>query len=132
MPPTDDIPLREYFEAILDERDKALKIALEAAKEAVNKAEINAEKWRDNANEWRGAMNDRELTFTRKDEFDTYRQGVNKSLDEMKSQLQIIAGRREGSKDSWGYVVGVVGLIATLIGIVSTALGIISFALAHL
>lgn len=132
MTASTDVSLREYFEAILDERDKALKIALEAAREAVNKAEENAEKWRNNANEWRGAMNDRELTFMRKDEFDTYRQTVDKSLDDMKAQQLTVAGRREGSKDSWGYVVGVIGLIATVVGIISTIIGIIALAIAYL
>lgn len=55
--------LKEHFEGILTERDKALNAALNSAKEAVSKAENNAEKWRDNANEWRAAMNDRDKNF---------------------------------------------------------------------
>lgn len=62
------IPLKEYFEKILTEKDKAINIALAAAKEAVGVAEANAEKWRNQSNEWRGAMNDREKNFvTRKE-----------------------------------------------------------------
>jgi len=57
------VPLKEYFEKILEEKDKAINIALAAAKEAVGVAETNAEKWRQNANEWRGAMSDREKNF---------------------------------------------------------------------
>lgn len=48
---------------MLSEKDKAINIALAAAKEAVGVAERNAEKWRDQANEWRGAMSDREKNF---------------------------------------------------------------------
>lgn len=55
--------LKEYFEKILTEKDKAINIALAAAKEAVQVAEANAEKWRNQANEWRGAMSDREKNF---------------------------------------------------------------------
>lgn len=60
---SETVPLKEYFEKILEEKDKAINIALAAAKEAVGVAEKNAEKWRDQANEWRGAMNDREKKF---------------------------------------------------------------------
>lgn len=62
------VSLKEHIEKILDEKDKAINIALAAAKEAVGVAENNAEKWRANANEWRGAMSDREKNFvTRKE-----------------------------------------------------------------
>lgn len=57
------VNLKEYFEKILEEKDKAINIALAAAKEAVTVAEKNAEKWRNQANEWRAAMNDREKNF---------------------------------------------------------------------
>jgi len=57
------VTLKEHFEKILAEKDKAINIALAAAKEAVLVAETNAEKWRSNANEWRAAMNDREKKF---------------------------------------------------------------------
>lgn len=57
------VPLKEYFEKILAEKDKALNAALASAKEAVTIAETNAEKWRNQANEWRGAMSDREKNF---------------------------------------------------------------------
>lgn len=55
--------LKEHVEKILVEKDRALNAALTAAKEAVQVAENNAEKWRNQANEWRGAMNDREKNF---------------------------------------------------------------------
>lgn len=57
------VTLKEHFEKILSEKDKALNAALASAKEAVSVAENNAEKWRNQANEWRGAMSDREKNF---------------------------------------------------------------------
>ena len=59
----DVVSLKEHFKEILIEKDKALNAALLSAKEAVQIAERNAERWRDQANEWRGAMTDREKTF---------------------------------------------------------------------
>lgn len=58
-----DIPLKEYFEAIQAEKDKALSAALASAEKAVLKKEEEVERWRANANEWRGAMSDRERDF---------------------------------------------------------------------
>lgn len=60
---SDNITLKEYFEKVLEERDKAIIAALAAAKEAVAVAERNSEQWRAGANEWRGAMTDRESRF---------------------------------------------------------------------
>lgn len=65
----DSVPLREYFEAILAEKDKALSAALASAEKAVLKKEEEVEKWRQNANEWRGAMSDRERDFLTRKEF---------------------------------------------------------------
>lgn len=62
--------LKEYIERVLLEKDKAINAALTAAKEAVQVAEVNAEKWRASANEWRSAMNDREKKFPQREEVD--------------------------------------------------------------
>lgn len=69
-----EVQLKEYFEALLEERDKryeqrfiaqekAVVAALASADKANMLAESNAEKWRTNANEWRSAMTDRERNF---------------------------------------------------------------------
>jgi hypothetical protein len=55
--------LKEHFEKLREADNEATKIALAAAKEAVQIAENNAEKWRQSANEWRGAMNDKDKNF---------------------------------------------------------------------
>ena len=59
--------LYAHFTALLEAQDKAVKAALASAEKAVDRAEINAEKWRQNANEWRAAMTDRERNFARKE-----------------------------------------------------------------
>lgn len=65
----DEISLKEYFERILEEKDKAINAALAAAKEAVGISQKNADTWREGANEWRGAMQDRERNFLSRKEF---------------------------------------------------------------
>lgn len=107
--------LKEHFEGILAEKDKAINIALAAAKEAVLVAESNAEKWRSNANEWRGAMSDREKTFVSRAEFDAYRGSVEKALSVEKERGDVNQGRGLGAGALWGYIVGAIGLAVTVI-----------------
>lgn len=63
------ISLKDYADRRFEDNKTAVDAALAAAEKAVNKAEINAEKWRDSANEWRGAMSDRERAFLTRKEF---------------------------------------------------------------
>lgn len=110
--------LKEHVEAVLDEKDKAINIALSAAEKAVAVAEANAEKWRANANEWRGAMTDREKTFVSRDEFYVYRDSVEKALSVEKSRADIGQGKGMGATALWGYIVGAIGLISIIVSIV--------------
>ena len=111
------VPLKEYIEAILLEKDKAINIALAAAKEAVLVAETNAEKWRANANEWRAAMTDREKTFLPRGEFETYKVSTEKALSVEKQRGDIGQGKGAGLNQGWGYVAGVLGLLMGIYGI---------------
>ena len=83
------VPIKEHFEAILAEKDrsykqrfkaqeKAVHAALTAAKEAVSKAEIAAEKRFDSVNEFRRTLADQTSTFIPRPE---YTQRLN-SIDE--------------------------------------------------
>lgn len=98
----DEITLKEYFEKIIEERDKAVISALAAervaasdrsvsaekavvaalasAEKAVSVSEKNAEQWRAGANEWRGAMTDREVRFMTVDD----RSSILKELKEVR------------------------------------------------
>lgn len=91
--------LKEHIEKIFIEKDKAINIALAAAKEAVQVAEQNAEKWRANANEWRGAMTDREKNFMQKEEFLAYKEATEKALSREKTISDKSEGRGTGIKD---------------------------------
>lgn len=103
-----NVTLKEHFEKILAEKDKAITNALAAAKEAVTVAETNAEKWRDNANEWRGAMTDREKTFATKVD-----------VENLKEWINISKGKSMGLSQGWSIVISIAGIIGVIIGIVS-------------
>lgn len=104
--------LKEHLEKILAEKDKAINIALAAAKEAVGVAEKNAEKWRDSANEWRGAMSDREKTFMPRSEFLSYKESAEKALKAEKERSDKGEGRGEVLAKFGGWIAAI--LIALL------------------
>lgn len=107
--------LKEHFEKILAEKDKAINIALAAAKEAVGVAEKNAEKWRDNANEWRQAMNDKDRLLMQRSEFVTYKESVEKALEAEKERGDINKGKGEGKQQVIGWIVAAIAVTGFII-----------------
>ena len=103
--------LKEHFEKILAEKDKAINIALAAAKEAVGVAEKNAEKWRDQANEWRGAMTDREKNFMPRAEFLQYKESVEKALLAEKGRGDHNEGKSAGINQFIGWLVAIAAIV---------------------
>jgi hypothetical protein len=99
--------IKEHFEKLLAEKDKAINLALAAAKEAVGVAEKNAEKWRDNANEWRGAMVDRENKFMGRSEFIAYKESTERALAVQKER----GDKGEGRGEVWGKFAGWIAAI---------------------
>jgi len=110
------LSLKEHFEKILSEKDKAINIALAAAKEAVGVAQANADKWRDNANEWRGAMTDREKTFMPRSEFEAYRKSTEVALALERSRADKGEGKGSGFSDSWKILLGILSGAAIIYG----------------
>lgn len=97
--------------AALAAQEKAVAAALAAAALAVDKAEENAEKWRDAANEWRGAMDDRERDFMRSDQASVEFSNMRTTISELKE----LRGKGMGLNAAWGYLIGAVGLAAVIV-----------------
>lgn len=108
--------LKEHFMSLLAEKDKALGIALAAAKEAVTVAEANTQAWKASANEWRGAMTDREKNFATKAELAAYKESTEKALNVEKERGDIGQGRGMGvtsAREMVGWIMAlIVGLLA--------------------
>lgn len=107
--------LKEHFEKILAEKDKAINIALAAAKEAVGVAEKNAEKWRDQANEWRGAMTDREKNFMPRAEFIQYKDASEKAILAEKGRGDNNEGKQAGIRQFIGWIIAAITVAAFII-----------------
>jgi hypothetical protein len=112
----ESVSLKEHIEKILAEKDKAVNIALAAAKEAVQVAEVNAEKWRANANEWRSAMTDRERTFLARGEFEAYKTAVEKALAVEKERGDKDDGKHTGVNQGWLMASGIVAFAILVVG----------------
>jgi hypothetical protein len=112
--PEESVSLKEYFEKILIEKDKAINIALQAAEKAVAVAERNAEKWRDNANEWRQAMNDKDKLLMPRAEFLTYKETQDKAQVLEKERRDFGSGKGIGLSAGWGWAVAVVMFVIAL------------------
>lgn len=109
------VTIKEYFEKVLSEKDKAINIALAAAKEAVGVAEKNAEKWRSASNEWRAAMNDRERTFVSRTEFNAYKEGVENALKVEKERSDKNEGKGTGVQQFIGWIIAAIAIAAFVI-----------------
>jgi hypothetical protein len=125
--------LKEHIEALLVEerraneqrfegQEKAVNAALTAAKEAVTKAEIAAEKRFDAANEFRGQLSDQAATFMPRLEAEQ-RIGVNADkVTAIENRINLMSGRSNGLNASWGY------LTAAVTALVGIALIVIAIA----
>lgn len=125
----DDVPLRDYVEALLAQMDtrneqrfvaqeKAIAAALASSDKANATAETNAEKWRQSANEWRGAMSDRDRELPSRREVDSSIGGLDSRLRLLEDMAKTSQGKSEGIGLSVGVVLGAIALLGTMLGIV--------------
>jgi hypothetical protein len=113
----DDVPLREYFEALRESDQRAIGAALDAAKEAVAaalaaaekavlKAERAAELRFDAVNEFRATLTDQAATFA-----------STEKVDGLERRLSLIEGAKAGAVTAQTLMFAVVGLFVALVGL---------------
>jgi len=99
--------LKDYFEAILAEKDKALQAALVAVKEESRKTEVSAEKRFDLLNELRqGVATKEQLT------------ALEKEIAALTERLTRGEGQKQGSEVTVGKIIAIVGISITVLGFV--------------
>jgi hypothetical protein len=106
------VPLKEYFERILEERDKRYQDAIAAQEKAVDKAEVALKEFKVQANEFRGTLKDQSAEFMRKSEADARFDTLTKDV----VGLQLSASRGEGGSAANAKTVGIIIAILTGIG----------------
>lgn len=117
--------LKQYIDAKFTEADKryeqrfmdsgtAVNAALQAAEKAVTKAEAASEKRFESVNEFRGTLTDQARTFIPRAEADL-RMGTLEA--QVRALTALNLERRAGGagmKELWGYIIGIIGIIAIL------------------
>ena len=103
----DKISLKEYIEAILAEKDKALVAALVAVKEESRKTEIAAEKRFDLLNELRQGVATKEQL-----------EGLEKIVQEMDKRAERSLGITKGADKTWQVIVTIIGVGIALAGFI--------------
>ena len=106
-----------HFSALMLDQKEAVRAALASAETAVNKAEYNSEKWRDSANEWRQAMDDREVKFLPRTEYQGAHQALIDRIGMLENRVTKNEGTGQGLKQGWSYLIAAVALVMTLLGI---------------
>lgn len=110
--------LKEYTEQRFTDQDKAVQAALQAAKEAVIKAETATEKRFEATNEFRGQLADQTATLLPRSEYDSNHKALEDKIDALTDRMNRNDGKSSGLNAGWGYIVGAIGLAATIIGII--------------
>jgi hypothetical protein len=94
---------------------RAVDAALAAAKEAVQKAETASEKRFDAVNEFRATLGDQQRTLMPRQEAEIRFAEIDKKLDALQHASAGQGERRRGSQETWGFVVGAVGVLIALL-----------------
>ena len=123
------VPLKEFFFQIInandkryserfDSSEKAVSAALAAAKEAVTKAEVAAEKRFESVNEFRNTLSDQQRNLMPRAEIDILVKALNDRADSNENRIIRMESKGVGTAQGWGYAVGVIGLVAAVIAII--------------
>ena len=123
---SNEVPLRDHFEALLkaeakrnDDRANAAEIALmtasTTAKEALAEAKMTADKMADKQNEWRGSINDVITTRISREEHEASRMPLSDKLDDAIARIGKIEGRGVGMSTIVSSSLTVLALLALLV-----------------
>lgn len=110
--------LDKRYEQRFIAQEKAVVAALQAAKEAVNKAETATEKRFEGVNEFRSSLSDLTATMMPRSESTARWSALADRVNKLESNMDLIHGRGKGLSDTWGYVVGAIGAIGAVVAII--------------
>jgi hypothetical protein len=126
-PPPSPEPTAHELLAILNERslannqrfeaqEKAVAAALAAAKEAVTKAEVAAEKRFDAVNEFRSTLKDQQATLMPRQEAVALLKALEEKVLANDARINQVVNRWEGASWLWGLILGGGGLAMGILG----------------
>lgn len=107
--------LKEYVDIRFDSQAKLIAAQVEAQDKAIIKAEVATDKRLDGLNELRRIVNDTQALLMPREEAYARLQALADKIEVLTSRINMSEGNKSGMKDSWGYLVGVVGIAAAII-----------------
>lgn len=128
---------KSAIDAAFAAQKEGISAALAAADRAVNKAELSTEKRFESVNEFRATLDNQQRTLIPRSEVSVIQDGLNEKIAQLTKQIDEIRaanstsvaerrGVKDGSRDSWGFVVGIVGFVMGLVGLLSGAITLVS------
>ena len=123
------ISVKEFFIALLNERDKRINLHFELIDKAVNKSETAALNKYAELNEFRGQQKDIVNTMMPRSEQDTINCGLRKDIsdlktdtykriEDLKSYVDISKGEKTGKRDFTATIISIISLFGVIIAIV--------------
>lgn len=111
--------LKEYTEQRFTDSDKAISAALQAAKEAVNKAEVANEKQFEAANNVKSTFSGELSKKLERTEYNSNHKALEDKIDALTDRMNRNDGKSTGLNAGWVLLTGAVGLIATTVLLLS-------------
>ena len=126
----------EHFTALIAELDarneqrfigqkESVKIAMEAADRAVTKAETAAEKRFEGVNEFRAQLADQQRTLMPRQEAEIRFAALADKIAILVNANTAQQARGIGSKEGWGWAVGVAAAVLLMLALVSAVIGFV-------
>ncbi len=105
-------------------QDKAVSSALETSEKAIIKAESATERRFEGVNEFRQTLADQASTLMPRSEYTVQHRALESKVDTledrarlMQQEISTVQARGGGMKETWGYVIAVIGLIIAMLAV---------------
>lgn len=123
------VSLREYFEAILDEKQKTLDKAFSAQQEALGLASRTLELRLEKLNELRQEVTQDRGNYVTKEQYETKQEGLERALTNrievnldrivaLERNQSTTTGKGLGLSTAWGIALGLIGGLATIVSMI--------------
>lgn len=110
--------LKSYTEQRFTDQDKAVQAALQAAKEAVNKAEAANEKQFEAANNVKATFSGELARKLDRTEYDSNHKALEDKIDALTDRMNRTDGVTSGGELSMGKIYAAIAAIGTILGII--------------
>lgn len=107
----EDRSSKEALNAALAAVKEQSNAAMSAAAKAIDKAELATERRFESVNEFRSTLSDQAKTFINREEYEAKHKNLEDKINILQSRMDSREGADKGVGQSWGFIVGAVGII---------------------